>query len=540
MNFYAARADFTTPINLGDEFAAHVIDSYPELVRRDLANAFSSMLRPSSTQWFKAHVDDELEKDDEARAYLEYMTKVNARIMFDPQTNMRRATTEADNDVAAFGNAVLSIVDNRSRDGMVMRAWHLRDCAWSEDENGKINGLHRKQKISVGSLARTFGEKALSQKLKETLRKNPDLEIEIRHCAVASDDYEGYASKKKLGGQPYTSIFYTADGDMLQEIGEPIFPYVVPRWQKVSTSPYAFSPSTIIALPNARLIQRMMLTLIEAAEKTVDPPLIATHEVIKSDVDLSAGGITWVDREYDERLGDAIRPLAMGKNVQVGTDLIERQRAMLSEAFYLSKLQLPQAHQKTAYETARLVEEYVRNALPLFEPLEDEYNSSILEAVTARALKLGAYGPKEMIPQVLRGKDVRFTFANPLREAMEKRKVGNFQEAVGLLSQAAQIDQGMIEEVDVRTMFRDAVRATGAPAAWLKNDDDVQAKRSQNAEAQAAQAKMAEMQSATQMIGQGADAMTKVANADRAAQGVDTDASKMAGLRDTLQGLMDG
>lgn len=56
-NFYSARADFTTQINLGDEFASHQVDSYPELVRRDLANAFASMLRPSNQQWFEAHVD---------------------------------------------------------------------------------------------------------------------------------------------------------------------------------------------------------------------------------------------------------------------------------------------------------------------------------------------------------------------------------------------------------------------------------------------------------------------------------------------------
>lgn len=541
LNFYAARADFTGTINLGDEFASHLADSYPELVRRDLANAFSSMLRPSNTEWFKAHVDEELERDDAVKAYLEYMTKVNIRIMYDPATNMRRSCAEADNDIAAFGNAVVSIVDNKARDGMVMRAWHLRDCSWAEDENGQLSSLHRKQKISLANLVRTFGDKALPQKWKSKFEKDPLTEIEIRHCAIAAQDYDTYAKKKAFGGQPWVSVFYTEDGDLLQEIGEPLFPYVVPRWQKISTSPYAFSPSTIIALPNARLIQRMMITLIESAEKTVDPPLIATHEAIKSDVDLSAGGITWVDREYDERLGEVLRPLQLGKNVGVSVDLIERQRQMLAEAFYLSKLQLPQAHQKTAYETARLVEEYVRNALPLFEPLEDEYNSAILEAVTARAIKLGAYGPKDMIPQALRGKEVRFKFANPLREAMDKRKIGAFQETGGLLAQAAQIDPGIVREMDVRTMFRDAVRATGAPVAWLKADKDVEDARAKEEAKQAAAEKIQQLQATTQMIGQGADAMTKVAQADQSAKQMAP--VGQGGAQDMvkgLQGLLNG
>lgn len=506
-NFYSARADFTTKINLGDEFASHLIDSYPELVRRDLSNAFASMLRPSNQQWFSASVDEDLEAQKDVQVYLEYMDKVTSRILYDPETNMRRACTEADNDLAAFGNAVLSIVDNRNRDGLNIRAWHLRDCAWMDDELGTIAALHRKQKITLTNLQRQFGEKAFPQRWKNQLGKDPLAEVTIRHCAVRKSDYHPYGSKKTFGGMPFVSIFYTEEGDLLAEIPEPHMPYVVPRWQKVSSSPYAFSPATIIALPNARLIQRMMLTLIEAAEKTVDPPLVATHEAIKSEVDLTAGGITWVDREYDERLGEAIRPLQLGRNVSLGYDLVDTQRKMLAEAFYLSKINLPQAREKTAYETARLVEEYVRNALPLFEPLEDEYNSALLDAVVARAMRLGAYGPPDRIPEPLRGKDLKFRYTNPLREAMAKRKVVAFQDTSALLAAAAQIKPDSLAIVDVNTMLRDAVRGTGAPATWFKSEDELAAE-------QAMQAQMQKLMQTGGMISQGADIAKKVADAE--------------------------
>lgn len=510
-NFYAARADFTTQINLGDEFASHQVDSYPELVRRDLANAFASMLRPSNQQWFEAHVDDELEQNREVRAYLEYMTKVTSRILYDPASNMRRTAAEADNDLAAFGNAVFSIVDNKNRDGIVMRPWHLRDCAWAEDEIGNVSAMHRKQKITLTNLARQFGASKVPMKWRNKLDKDPLCEVTIRHCAIEKNNYEPYGSKKTFGGTPFVSVWYTEDGDLLGEMPEPLMPYVVPRWAKVSTSQYAFSPATIIALPNARLIQRMMLTLIEAAEKTVDPPLVATHEAIKSEVDLSAGGITWVDREYDERLGEAIRPLNLGRNVGLGVDILERQRQMLAEAFYLSKINLPQSREKTAYETARLVEEYVRNALPLFEPLEDEYNSTLLDAVMSRALRLGAYGPPDMIPEPLRGQDVRFRFVNPLREAMAKRKVMAFQESTAILAAAAQLKPETLAEVDMNTMLRDALHGAGAPAGWFKSDE------AKAAEVQAMN-QMSNMQKLAGMVGTGAEVAKGVAEADLAVQ----------------------
>lgn len=510
-NFYSARADFTTTIELGTEFASHQVDSYPEMVRRDLANAFASMLRPSNQQWFEAHVDEELEQDRSVRAYLEYTNKVTARILYDPQTNLRRTAAEADNDLAAFGNAVISVVDNRERNGVNMRAWHLRDCAWVEDEIGEVNALHRKQKITLVNMARQFGVEKMPKKLREKLDKDPFFETEIRHCAVAAELYEPYGPKKSFGGMPFFSVWYTEEGDLLKEIGEPIMPYIVPRWSKVSTSQYAFSPATIIALPNARLIQRMMLTLIEAAEKTVDPPLVATHDVIKSDVDLGAGGITWIDREYDERLGEALRPLNLGRNVGLGVDLLDKQRQMLADAFYLSKINLPQAREKTAYETARLVEEYVRNALPLFEPLEPEYNAGILDAVMARGIRLGAYGPPDAIPQPLRGKDVRFRFSNPLREAMNQKKVMAYNDSVQILAAAAQIQPASLAEVDVNQMLRDALQGAGAPAQWFKSDEAKAAEQQQVAQMQQAQ-------KAAAVLGTGADVAKKMAEASLAGQ----------------------
>jgi hypothetical protein len=228
-------------------------------------------------------------------------------------------------------------------------------------------------------------------------------------------------------------------------------------------------------------------------------------------VDLAAGGITWVDREYDERLGEALRPLNLGRNVGLGVDLLERQRQMLAEAFYLSKINLPQSREKTAYETARLVEEYVRNALPLFEPLEDEYNAAVLDAVMSRGLRLGAYGPPDMIPEPLRGRDVRFRFVNPLREAMAKRKVMAFQESVGILSAAAQIKPEALAEVDVNQMLRDALHGAGAPAGWFKSDE------ARAAEEQAAM-QMANMQKMAGLVGTGAEVAKKVSQAQMAAQ----------------------
>jgi hypothetical protein len=137
------------------------------------------------------------------------------------------------------------------------------------------------------------------------LEKNPFDTIECYHMMVDADSYD-----VKAMGRPYVSVYYDAKHDtVLEELPVWSKQYVIPRWQTVSGSQYAFSPATVAALPDARLLQAMTYTLLEAGEKLTNPPMVATENAVRSDVAIYAGGITWVDMEYDERLGDALRPL---------------------------------------------------------------------------------------------------------------------------------------------------------------------------------------------------------------------------------------
>jgi hypothetical protein len=276
---------------------------------------------------------------------------------------------------------------------------------------------------------------------------------------------------------------------------------------------YAFSPATIIALPQARMIQRMMMTLIEAGEKQVDPPLVATEDALTSPVDIQAGGITYIDAEYDERLGSALRPIDLGKNVNLGENLIADARKMLADAFYINKLTLPQERAKTAYETAQLVQEYIRNALPLFEPIEDEWTGRLLDLVTQKAMRAGAYGPTNRLgipvnmPPSLFGQNITYEFNNSMKEARDQQIVQGFQQSASLIEMAATLDPNIGSEVNVQLAFRDAFGAVpGSRADWLNDPKVVAAERQQRAEQQQAQQTMDD-------IGQGADVAGRVGQA---------------------------
>ena len=490
-NFYPERADFTAHRTMGETFADNLTTSYPILMRRDLGNALSSLLRPKQKDWFYMSTDQEDGLDSEAKAWMEWAAKRQRRAMYDRASMFVRATREGDHDFAGFGQCVISVELNREANGMLYRCWHLRDCAWSENEEGKIGTFVRRWKPTLRDLSRLFGAEKLHREQQSRLADNPMEEADIRHIVVESD-------LSDLGvNTPYVSIFYDAQHfHAIEKIGvySPI--YVVPRWQTVSGSQYAYSPATVAALPDARLLQAVSYTLLEAGEKATNPPMVAVQEAIRSDVSIYAGGITWVDASYDERLGEVLRPITQDKTgLPAGLEMQRDVRAMLSEAFFLNKLTMPQTGpEMTAYEVGQRIQQYIRDALPLFEPMEDEYNGALCEATFDTMLRAGAFGSPHDMPRSLRGQELQFRFESPLHEAVEREKGARFMEAQGLVAGAIQLDSAAGAIINAREALRDVLEGIGVPQKWTRTRDEVEAVAAQQQAAAQQQQDLAAVQ----------------------------------------------
>lgn len=481
-NFYVERADFTVMRSLSDEFADGLTTSYPLIARRDLGNMFSAMLRPTDKQWLFLRPATELQEDNETMRWLEWATELMIRAMYDPDTNFVRATKEGDHDFAAFGQCAISVELNRRKNALLYRTWHLRDMAWCEGPEGKIDTIYRKFKMTASNLIKLFPN--VSAKIKEKAKTDPYCEIECTHCIVPSENY-GYGKFK----EPYVSTYYTEENELLEQVGSWTSHYVIPRWVTVPGSQYAYSPATVAALPDARLIQAMTRTILEAAEKAVDPPLLAVQEAIRSDISIYAGGITWVDGEYDGKLEQALRPIAHDSSgLPLGAEIRRDIMAAIAEAFFLNKVTLPPpSKEMTAFEVGQRVSEYVRNALPLFEPMEMEYNGALCEMTFEILLRAGAFGPPESIPESLRGRELNFRFQSPLSHAREQQQAQRYMETQQLLMSAMQLDPTAGKMMDVHMALRDALK-TVAPAKWIRTEKEMAA----IAEADAQQQQMAQ------------------------------------------------
>lgn len=148
----------------------------------------------------------------------------------------------------------------------------------------------------------------------------------------------------------------------------------------------------------------------------------------------------------------------------------------LREAFYLDKLTLPMGTpEMTAYEVSQRVSDYIRQAAPIFEPLEDEDNAAVCETTFEILMRGGAFGSYADIPDSLKGEDIGFRFESPLHDAIERQKLTRYNEAQQVLSTTLPVFPEAVAEINFREAFRDALFASGIPAKWVNSDEEAAA-----------------------------------------------------------------
>jgi hypothetical protein len=413
-NFYPERADFTYTRTLGTDFAQATLTSYPFLCRRDLGDQVGSMLRPAAKDWFHMTPKDPAREDTDSKRWLEWASGVQRRAMYDRVTQFTKAEKQGDHDFVTFGQFPMSIEMNYRRQALLYRTYHLRDVAWQESEEGEICAVFRKWKPQARELVRLYPQTAHNT-VKQSSERKPFDTVECLHMVIEADMYSGDSvGGPQRGRQPRYLVCYDKTHDTVLE-AVPIWGkhYIIPRWATIPGSQYANSPAVVAALPDARLIQAMTLTLLEAGEKAANPPMVATQDAVRSDINIYPGGVTWVDMEYDERLGDALRPLTSdAKGMPIGIDMQRDSRALLiAQAFYLNKLKpfTPTSiRTMTAFQAGQMVAQYIRDALPLFEPMEAERNGAICEESFELLMRARAFGSPLNMPRALRGADIDF------------------------------------------------------------------------------------------------------------------------------------
>lgn len=505
-HFYYDRAIFTSPMNIGEDYAAYSMSSTAALARREMGNMYRTMLRPQA--FFEVGVGGEKEVGSDATAWLQYASKQMRTDMYRKGANFTRATTLTDHDHATFGQGVVEIEVTPDRENVYFHNYHLKDVAWSVDYAGNIEAIHRNCSPTVSSLIRLFGENC-PKDYKALKRENPNKPIRVRKVVAPVGLYDIEAK----GRHEYLCAWVDCERQqILESITRPFKGYVIPRADLVDGSVYAKSPFTSIILPDARTKQAIERILLEAGEKAVDPPMIAQKEAIRGDFGLYAGGVTMVDSEYDERLGAAIRPLTQDRSgLPVGLEMSAQYDRVIVDGMMLNKINLPETNgDRTAYETRKLIEQHMRSNVPMWEPVEAEYNEPLVSEIFDVLSSIGRF-PSEDIPSELRGQDIEFEFKSPIKDMEKESKPQQMMEGLEILKVASEIQPELMQKADLEKVTDDSLKAVGWPESWLRDEDEYMAAAQKFAEQANAQQELAQADQVSDLASKAAPLLNEAA-----------------------------
>ena len=470
--------------NPGDKMTEKVFDATANLALDRFAAAMESMLTPRTQRWHKLRpIDPELAEDPEVQAWMDEVTQILFSVRYSPKSNFASQANEVYVSLGAFGTGGMFIDDDPGR-GIRYRSVHLSEMFIAENHQGVIDTVYRKFPMTARQAAQKFGTDNLAETIKAALEKNPDRRFDFIHAVSPNTDKK--PGRKDYRGMDYYSCYVSIDGkNILAEGGYRAFPYAVGRYTTSPKEVYGRSPAMTV-LPDIKMLNEMSKTVIRAAHKIVDPPLLLQEDGALQAFNLAPGSLNFGG--VNDQGQQVVHPLQTNARVDIGLEMMDQRRQIINDAFLVTLFQiLVDAPQMTATEAMLRAQEKGALLAPTMGRQQSEFLGPMIERELDILAKAGVLPP---MPQALidAGGMVDVEYVSPLNKAQRAEEGVAILRTLESVTPLAQIDPSVMSVFDPEAIARELADINGVPAKVIRSKEKIQAMKDQQAEASEAQA----------------------------------------------------
>lgn len=452
-----------------------LVDATGILAMRTLAAGLQGGMTSPARQWFRLSLDDADLADSRAgQLYLDEVER-RMRVLFQ-RSNFYNAMHTLYAQLGTFGTAFLfELADPRH--GFRFLPLCAGEYALDTDAGRRVDTVFRRSAMSLRQLEEVFGLAALPENLRRAVRRTPDLRRTVVHAVfprrhgrpgLLAPHCLPVASVHWLEGQEGQAV-------PLRISGFQDFPGFGPRWDVAGNDVYGRSPA-MDALPDCRMLQQMGITTLKAIHKAVDPPMSVSAGLRAVGLDLTPGGINYVDSLPGQS------PLAATPLLQLKPDLAQSRQAMqavqeqIRAGLYndLFRLILEGRSKVTASEIAAREEEKMVLIGPVLERLHDELLIPLMDRTFALMQRLDMLPP---CPPELRGRRLKVEFVSLLAQAQKLVGSGATQHYLDLTLRAASAWPEALDSVNVDHLLDQYARDLGLPVHLTRSLEERQALR---------------------------------------------------------------
>ena len=472
------KAEITKERARGDKRNIQIFDATAIHALELLAASLQGMLTSSANRWFAMrYKENVLNESDEAKEWLEDAT--DKMYLAFGRSNFQQEVFETYHDLITFGTSCLMIEEDET-DIVRFSSRHIKEFYIQENKRGFVDTLYRRFKMPVGAAIDKFGLENFSREVVSLFKKEPFEEIELVHVVRPRSIYnENKLDKKNM---PFQSVYFEyGSGHIINIGGFNEMPYVVPRYLKASTEIYGRSPA-MNALPDVKVLNKMVETAMKAAAKQVDPPLLVPDDSMLSPIRMSAGSLNY----YRSGSRDRIEPLNIGQQTSVTLNQENQRRDAIAKSFHIDQLLVQANRTMTATEVLQRNEEKMRILGPALARLQQELLQPMILRVFNIMLRNKLF---KQAPEILANQEVDIEYVSPMALAQKGQELQSLMRGLELFGQIGQIAP-VQDYIDEEGLIKQIIRMTGLPARMIKSDKEVKMIREQRAAVQAQQAQM--------------------------------------------------
>ena len=375
----------------------------------------------------------------------------------------------------------------------------LEQYVLDTDAARRVDTVFHRMHMSLRQMVQSFGPEALPENLRLAARRTPDQRHAVIHAVLPRTE-----RRPRLAGQchmPWASVYWLEgrEGQVvpLKESGFLGFPGFGPRWDVAANDVYGRSPA-MDALPDCRMLQQMGITTLKAIHKAVDPPM-SVHAGLRSvGLDLTPGGINFVDSLPGQNQPVATPLLQVKPDLAQARSAMEAVQQQIRAGLYndLFRLILEGRSKVTASEIAAREEEKLLLIGPVLERLHDELLIPLIDRTFRLMLALDMLPP---CPPELSGRHLKVEFVSLLAQAQKLVGISATDQYLALTLKAASAWPEALDSVDVDNLLDNYAQSLGLPANLTRPREERARLRAGREEARQAEQQLELLQKAADL-----------------------------------------
>lgn len=465
--------------NSGDRTDQKIINGSATDALRIVAAGLQGGLTSPSRPWFVlTFADSELMEYPPVREWLNDVR--NRMLAVLSRSNFYTSTHNLYLELAGFGTGAMLIEEN-FQTVIRCRPFTIGEYTLALDAAYRPNALYRQFSMSAEQMVQKFGEKNVTQRIRDLYKTKPGQRFEVQHCIQPNEtNYD--PNKADYRGMAFESVYYevgcSEGNSFLRKAGYKGIPFVAPRWAVAGINTYGDCPA-MDALGDVKMLQKLEEKKLKKLDKHVEPPMNAPLALKAKGGTIISGGVNYVDVTQGQQ------SFTPAYQVDGNTDPVAREIAVVEQRIrrfffndlFLTIIAQEGGPQKTAYEIAKKYEEKLMMLGPIIEQFQAEFHDIALDRLYNIMDDMGLI-PRP--PKEIQGLEMKTEYNGLLAQAQKMvgiHAVESTANFVGSLVGLGFTEAG--DKFDADQAIDEFSDMAGAPPRIVRSDDKVAALRAQ-------------------------------------------------------------